>query len=137
MFTQLKRSYKKKKRSYRYFYKPGKFSLKIWVSYLAHSISFISMDLRQFLLLFDFPGGSDGKVSVYSAGDPGSSPGFYCLENPMDREAWKATVYGVTKSQTRRSERFSLVLLFSQNRICEATFSSEICCKSCFSFLNT
>ena len=24
-----------------------------------------------------------------------------CLENPMDRGAWKATVHGVTKSQTR------------------------------------
>ena len=45
----------------------------------------------------DFPGGSDGKVSVYNVGDPGSIPGLggngnplqgYCLENPMDREAW-------------------------------------------------
>jgi len=50
----------------------------------------------------DFPGGSDGKASVYNEGDPGSSPGlgrspgegngnplqYYCLENPMDREAW-------------------------------------------------
>ena len=50
----------------------------------------------------DFPGGSDGKVSAYSAGDPGSVPGsgrspgegndnplqYSCLENPMDGEAW-------------------------------------------------
>ena len=50
----------------------------------------------------DFHGGSDGKASVYNAGDlgliPGSgrSPGegkgnplqYYCLENPMDRGAW-------------------------------------------------
>ena len=50
----------------------------------------------------DFPGGADGKVSVYNAGDPGSIPGlgkspgegngnpvqYYCLENPMDRGAW-------------------------------------------------
>ena len=47
-------------------------------------------------------GGSDGKVSVYDAGDPGLIPGlgrslgegngnrfqYYCLENPMDRGAW-------------------------------------------------
>ena len=26
---------------------------------------------------------------------------FSCLENPMDREAWWATVHGVAKSQTR------------------------------------
>jgi len=39
----------------------------------------------------------------------GSSPGegngyplqYSCLENPMDRGAWWATVHGVTKSQTR------------------------------------
>ena len=26
-----------------------------------------------------------------------------CLENPMDRGAWRATVHGVAKSRTRRS----------------------------------
>ena len=50
----------------------------------------------------DFPGGSDGKASVYNAGDPGLIPGlgrsygegngnplqYYSLENPMDRGAW-------------------------------------------------
>ena len=53
-------------------------------------------------LYFNFPGGSDGKASVYNAGDPGSIPGlgrstgegngnllqYYCLENPMNRRAW-------------------------------------------------
>ena len=28
---------------------------------------------------------------------------YSCLENPMDREAWQATVRGVAKSQTRLS----------------------------------
>ena len=60
---------------------------------------------------------AQGKASVYNAGDPGSSPGlgrspgegngnplqYYCLENPMDRGAWEAIVYGVTKSWTRLS----------------------------------
>ena len=27
-----------------------------------------------------------------------------CLENPMDRGAWRATVHGVAKSRTRPSE---------------------------------
>ena len=50
----------------------------------------------------NFPGGSDGKASVYNGGDLGSIPGsgrspgegngkplqHYCLENPMDRGAW-------------------------------------------------
>ena len=62
-----------------------------------------------------FPGGSDGKVSACNAGDPalilgsGRSPGegngnplqYSCLENPMDGEAWWATVHGVAKSWTR------------------------------------
>ena len=29
---------------------------------------------------------------------------YSCLENPMDGEAWWATVYGVTKSRTRLSD---------------------------------
>ena len=47
-------------------------------------------------------GGSDGKASACSVGEPGSIPGlgkspgegngnplqYACLENPMDREAW-------------------------------------------------
>ena len=31
----------------------------------------------------------------------GSPPQSSCLENPLDRRAWWATVHGVTKSQTR------------------------------------
>ena len=51
---------------------------------------------------WDFPGGSDGKMSAYNEGDLGSilgsgrSPGegndnplqYSCLENPMDGGAW-------------------------------------------------
>ena len=61
-----------------------------------------------------FPGGSDGKESACNAGDLGPIPGlerspgeengnplqYSCLENPMDRGAWRATVHGVTKSGT-------------------------------------
>ena len=61
-----------------------------------------------------FPGGSDGKESACNEGDAGWIPGLKrssggrngnplqcsCLENPMDRAAWWATVHGVTKSQT-------------------------------------
>ena len=58
-----------------------------------------------------FPGSSVGKESAYSAGDlglipeSGRSPGegngkplqYSCLENPMDRGAWRATVHGITR----------------------------------------
>ena len=35
---------------------------------------------------------------------------YFCLENPMDRGAWWATVHGVTKSWTRLND-FTLQLL--------------------------
>ena len=58
------------------------------------------------------------KASAYNVGDLGSIPGlgrfpgegngnpfqYSCLENPMDRGAWQATVYKVTKSQTRLND---------------------------------
>ena len=58
-----------------------------------------------------FPGSSAGKESACNAGDPSSipelerSPGgghgnphqYSCLENPMDRGAWRATVHEVTR----------------------------------------
>ena len=61
-----------------------------------------------------FPGGPDSKESAYNTGDLasvpwlGKSPGegngnplqYSCLENPMDRGAWRASVHGVTKSRT-------------------------------------
>ena len=37
-----------------------------------------------------FPGEGSGNPLQYS-----------CLGNPMDRGAWRATVHGVSKSQTR------------------------------------
>ena len=61
-----------------------------------------------------FPGGSDGKEpACYAAGDPGSilpeegngNPLQYsCLENSMDRGAWRATAHGVAKSGTQLSD---------------------------------
>ena len=65
-----------------------------------------------------FPSGSDDKGSACNAGDSGSVTGsgrspeegngyplqYSCLENPMDRGAWQATIHGVTKNQTRPSE---------------------------------
>ena len=57
-------------------------------------------------------------ANAKDAGDMGSVPGlerppeegngkslqYSCLENPRDREAWRATVRGVTKSWTPLSD---------------------------------
>ena len=59
-----------------------------------------------------------GKEHACNAGDPGFDPWvakipgegngnplqYSCLENPMDRGAWGATVQGATESRTRLSE---------------------------------
>ena len=66
--------------------------------------------------LTSVPGGSDGKESACNAGDLGSVPGlgrfpgegngnplqlgYSCLENPMDRGAWRATVHEDARSWT-------------------------------------
>ena len=61
----------------------------------------------------DFPTGASGKETVCNARDLssvlkwGGSPGgghgnplqYSCLENPMDRGSWQATVHGVAKSR--------------------------------------
>ena len=61
-----------------------------------------------------FPGGTVVKNLPANAGDLGSIPGsgrslgegngnplqYSCLGNPVDREAWRATVHGVAESQT-------------------------------------
>ena len=63
-------------------------------------------------------GDSNGKESACSAGDQGSIPGlgrspgegngypfqFSCLENSLDREAWRVIVHGVAKSWTQLND---------------------------------
>ena len=60
----------------------------------------------------------NGNESACNTGDLGSIPGlgrspgegndnplqYSCLENPMDREAWWATVHGIAKNQTQLSD---------------------------------
>ena len=64
--------------------------------------------------ILNFPGGSVGKSLPVNIEDTGLIPGlggsagegnsyplqYSCLENPMDRGAWWATVHGIAKSQT-------------------------------------
>ena len=77
-----------------------------------------SMSISDYL---GFSGESDGKESAGDAGDSssipglGRSPGEYngyplqhsCLENSMDRGAWRAIVCGAAKSWTGLSNSYS------------------------------
>ena len=81
----------------------------------------ILFHLAKFSLSLGFPGGSDSKKKKKKnlpamqenqvQSHLGSSPGeencnplqYSCLENPMDRGAWKATAHGVAKNRTRLS----------------------------------
>ena len=68
--------------------------------------------------MMSFPGDLDCKESSCNVGDPGSIPElerfpgegngyplqYSCLENSMNRGAWRPTVHGVTDSQTWLSD---------------------------------
>ena len=70
---------------------------------------------QQVVSSLGFPGGSDSRESACNARDLGLTPRwgrcpgdgngyplqYSCLENPMDRGAWWATVHNITKSWTR------------------------------------
>ena len=72
------------------------------VTWDLHVALFKASGLLKWPSNLDFPGGSEGKVSAYNVGDPGSIPGwgrspgegngnplqYSSLENPMDGGAW-------------------------------------------------
>ena len=96
--------------------KNSKYPIKIWFTTVSHCIA-VDCWSKYYVLyfvnyvLYSIPGGSDGKESACNERDLslilglGKSPGgghgnpfqYSCLENPMDRGAWPATVHGVTK----------------------------------------
>ena len=74
-----------------------------------------------------FPGGSDGKEYACNTGDPGSIPGsgrspgeengyppwYFCLENSMDRGAWKSVVIHGVNKELSMTEQLTLSLFMS------------------------
>ena len=63
------------------------------------------------------PGGGNGNPLQYS-----------CLENPMDRGAWWATVHGVSKSQTERACTQTQEKPSKQSRSCPPPFLKYLDC---------
>ena len=84
----------------------------VCVCIYTHTYIYPSMNMCICMCYTGFSGGSVVKNLPANAGDTGSIPGlerspgrqnsnpfqYSCLENPMDRGAWQATVQGVTKS---------------------------------------
>ena len=87
---------------------------KYWMSVYIRNKCNVVCQFSQLIINGGFPGSSIGKESACSAKDPGSIPGSgrspgegnsnplqdSCLENPMNRGAWWATVHGVTRVRT-------------------------------------
>ena len=67
-------------------------------------VSARNMYHNPFILILRLHGGErkfrDPNLAQLREGN-GNPLQFPCLENPMDRGAWQATVHGVAKSQTR------------------------------------
>ena len=110
----------------------------------VYTTNFVCMYTNMYACVNSFPGGSEVKNLLCDTGDSGSIPGsgrslgegngnlvqYSCLENPMDRGAWRATVHGVAKSCTRLSDyHFHSV-------ICVCAFICA-CVLSCFSRVTT
>ena len=114
-----------------YFYRlytPFKVIIKYWLYFLCCTIHPCSLFILYiaFCISWGFPCGSDSRETACNAGDqvqslsgedpPGEGNGnplqCSCLENPMDRRAWRAAVHAVEKSWTQlRNEHNTLYLL--------------------------
>ena len=115
-------------------------------SYFTLTLIFVTICIVLFVLL-GFPVGSEVKVSACNAGDTGLIPGlgrslgegngnplqYSCLENPMDRGAWWATVHRVAKSQTQLSDfTFTFTFSFVLYKFCVSKFVKNFfLCYSC------
>ena len=91
-------------------------SLRRWIK--APVSSGVWVRIPSLSILLGLPCSSSGKKSSYDAGDQSLIPGlgrssregsgnllrYSCLENPIDRGAWWATVHGVAKSWTGLSD---------------------------------
>ena len=84
------------------FYSPIKIFIHIYKLILCNFGLGLCMKL---CILFTYLFGNHLLSTYYVLGEGNGNPLQYsCLENPMDREAWQATVHGVAKSWTRLSD---------------------------------
>ena len=93
---------------------------RVWTSGSQFSVTFpLENTWQHLMVIFGLPLVVQLlKESTCNAGGPCSTPGsgrfpgegngnplqYSCLENPMDREAWHATLHGIEKGRTRLSD---------------------------------
>ena len=75
----------------------------VWVSLVAQMIKNLPANTGDTGDLALIPG-----LGRSTGGGNGNPLQYSCVENPMDREAWRATVRGVAKSQTQLSRHMQL-----------------------------
>ena len=109
---------------------------KLWEAYWVLLFEFWPLEAG-------FPGGSDSKECTCDVGDLGSIPGsrrspgegngnplqYSCLENPMGRGAWWATVHGLVKSQTGLSDFlffFFFIIIKTKSKKIASNMESEL-----------
>ena len=99
-----------------------KFSILMWSTHKIFMVTIFFLIYIKLLWLTWLPWWLRWKRICLQSGEPGSipesgrSPGegngyplqYFCLENPMDRQAWGATVHGVPKSLTWLSNSYFL-----------------------------
>ena len=68
----------------------------LWASQVALGLKTLPASIRDARDVGLIPG--SGRSPGEGNGD---LPQYSCLENPMDRRAWRATVHRVARSQTR------------------------------------
>ena len=79
-----------------------------WLTYESEPVHFALWASQVALVVKNLPANAGDKRDLGSIPGLGSSPGgrhsnpfqYSCLENPMDRGTWQATVHGVAESRT-------------------------------------
>ena len=93
-------------------------SYNITYIYYNCTVIYILYIISTVIEVFYYLGGSNGKESACSVGDLGLIPGmgrapggghgnplqYSCLENFIDRRAWRATAHGVTERRTQLND---------------------------------
>ena len=93
--------------------------------FIAGSLYILLLQLFLSFLLWEFPSIHKNRENITTISDPmksgsGNPLQYSCLENPMDRGAWRAMVHGVTKSRTQL--KWPSPCTWGHQRVCYACF---------------